>query len=250
MAAGKSTDRRDVYCDSPACNLAPKCGASRRAAFFVLGSRGTRRCLVPPFEEGTPEPIDDAAADSIVQRVASRKLAEVVLLGVPRDDLGDGGAAAFARAVRAIREATPRTQIEVYISDFGASLRNLREFLGCRPAVVHHALTTPPRLFGRVLPGSEYVHSVEVLRIVKEECDGILLRSTICLGLGETRDELVATLADLRSVRCDEVLFAPAPHPTAAMPTSAVLDKIATVATKLHFSRVAFLDHARSCVAP
>jgi len=194
---------------------------------------------VPHLAAGSPAPLDAGAPARLAEVVKRAGEPRVTLLAVVRDDLADGGAAHLVACVRAIRSAAPGVAIEVHVGDFGGSLRAVRQVLASRPDVYHHPLVTIPRLLPKLQPGSDYVHALECLRIAKEEFEPVRTRSTLCFDLGESRDELVASVADLKSVRVDELVLAPAPADLRrGTCTPETVEKAATVARKLHFPNV------------
>ncbi len=237
-------------CDDPPCPFRDRCERSATAAAVLLGPVGTRRTLVPDADSGTPSPIDPREPSQIASRASMQDVRRIALHALERDDLPDGGAATVAATVRTLRTRLPGVSLELHTGDFGGELRRVRDVLRTLPDLFHHALPTSPRLFPKVVPGGDYVQSLETLRVAKEEFERIRLRSTVVVGLGETRDELVASLADLKSVRVDEVLLAhAAPAPGRTAPSADLLARIATVAQKLHFARFEIVAHPRACVA-
>ncbi|MFN0206469.1 MAG: hypothetical protein ACKVS6_09195 [Planctomycetota bacterium] len=230
--------------------LQERCNAAKTRAYTVLGECGTRASLVPPFAAGPVPSLDTEHVSRIVNSIKKENSDTVALLCATRDDLGDSGVSVLIQIARELRAALPSLKIEFHISDLGGSIRALRELLKTSPALVHHAITAPPRLYKTALPGFDYVRSLDVMRIVKEEFDTIQLRSTFCLGLGESRDEIIASLADLKSVRCDEVFLVPADlvlkNP---MPAPESLERVRSIMEKLTFSRIEFLQFPRSCAA-
>jgi lipoyl synthase len=217
-------------------------------AHLVLGATPTRRMAVPAIEAGSPSPLDAGAPAKLADALRRSGEKRVALIAVVRDDLADGGAAHVVACVRAIRATAPGVAIEVQACDFGGSLRAVRQVLASRPDVYHHPLVTIPRLLPKLQPGSDYVHALECLRIAKEEFEPVRTRSILCYGLGESRDELVASVADLRSVRLDELVLAAAPPALRrGIVAPDTVEKAATVARKLRFPSVEVVpDSARS----
>ena len=237
-----------LFCEESHCPLVERCKPAGMGALVVLGPEGTRASLVPPIAMGTPPTVDQESVDRWVSRVKRSGQKRIALLAATRDDLVDGGAAYLGALMRAMRAAIPNVAIELHVSDFGGALNAWRDLLRMNPVLVHHAVAAAPRLYAKLFPGADYVRSLEVLRIVKEEFEPVRLRVTICLGLGETKDEIVAALADVKSVRADEVLLAVAEPPLRkAAPSAEVLEKVLTVGRKLVFARLEVLPVLRSC---
>lgn len=237
------------YCESPACPAAPACGAARAEAFLLLGPFGTRPLGPPWVPTGAVERPDVTLGERIAARAARLSLSQISLIAAQRDDLPDGGSEMLAAAVRAIRRASPATRIEITCGDFGREARCLRSVLAARPQQFHVGLGTCPRLYPKVLPGCDYVAMLECLRVAREEFETVRLKATLSFGLGETRDELVACIADLKSVRVEELCLAPAPPELrrGSGPSADWVERVALVARKLAFDRVAVLAEPRPC---
>lgn len=239
-----------TWCEATNCTFRPRCATAAIAAFAPLGPRGSHASIAPPVPSGAPGACVPRKRDAL-QWIADHKLSTVALIAPARTDLGDCGTSVLLDWFSAIRRQSPGVIIELYISDYQYHGAALRELLRARPEVVHHALTTSPRVLPKVLPGASYTASLNMLRIASEEFESIRLRSTIALGHGETRDELIACVADLKSVRVDELLFIRPPAGTAkSVATPEFLARLRQIAEKLQFQRMEVLDAPRPCVAP
>jgi lipoic acid synthetase len=237
-----------LYCEDSRCPLGARCAPAGAGALVVLGPAGTRASVVPPIAKGGPAPVDRGAIDRWVSDVKASGRSRIALIAAARDDLVDGGAAYLGVLIRALRASMPTIAIELHVGDFGGALNAWRDLLRSGPSLAHHAIAAAPRLYAKLLPGGDYVRSLEILRIVKEEFEPVRLRATICLGLGETKDEIVAALADLKSVRAEEVLLVVAEPPLRkAPPAPEVLQRVLAVGGKLGFARLEVVPHPRSC---
>lgn len=198
---------------------------------------------------GATTPLDSANIPLFVKSLQANNIRSIALLCAARDDLGDGGSAFVVETIRAIRSLRNRTFIELHICDFGGSRRALRDVLAARPDLLHHSVVTSPRFYTKFAPGFDYVRSLEILRIAKEEHETIRTRSSLAIGLGENRDDLVAALADLRSVRVDEIFLVPAQPQRKPLPPTDALEKVKIVAGKLGFDTFEILTAPRTCAA-
>jgi len=154
-------------------------------------------------KKGQPLPLDAAEPHHLLEAVQKLDLSYVVITSVTRDDLGDGGAAQFATAIKLIHEQRSNTRVEVLIPDFRGSLEALRMVIRACPDVINHNLETVPRCYPEVRPGADYARSLEVLARVKELDRKIVTKSGLMVGLGETKEEIIAVMRDLRRVNCD-----------------------------------------------
>lgn len=192
-----------TVCESAQCPNQGTCFARGTATFLLLGSNCTRRCSFCAVDHGHPEPPDSDEPLRISRAVTSLNISHVVLTSVTRDDLPDGGAAHFAATVREIRAHNPAVAIEVLIPDFRGSRQALFSVLDSRPDVLNHNLETVPRLYPRVRPQADYRQSLELLHAVKESGMSCLSKSGLMVGLGETEDEVLSVMDDLRQCGCD-----------------------------------------------
>jgi lipoyl synthase len=193
-----------TVCEEARCPNIGECFSRGTATFMVLGDLCTRRCPFCDVAHGRPQPPDPAEPAHLAETVARLRLSYVVITSVDRDDLRDGGAAHLAACIRAVRERSPRTRIEVLTPDFRGRLDVALEHLaGDPPDVMNHNLETVPRLYREVRPGADYAHSLWLLAQFKRRCGGVLTKSGLMLGLGERDDEILGVLRDLRTHHVD-----------------------------------------------
>jgi lipoic acid synthetase len=189
-----------TVCEEAACPNLGECFHHGTATFMILGDLCTRRCPFCDVGHGRPLAPDPDEPARLAATVAAMKLKYVVITSVDRDDLRDGGAAHFAACIRAIREASPGTRIEILTPDFRGRLDIALDILAADPPdVMNHNLETVPRLYKAVRPGADYANSLDLLRRFKERVPGVPTKSGIMLGLGETDDEALAVMRDLRA---------------------------------------------------
>ena len=189
-----------TVCEEASCPNIGECFGKGTATFMVLGDLCTRRCPFCDVAHGRPLPPDPLEAEHLADAVARLALRYVVVTSVDRDDLRDGGAAHFAACIRAIRRGSPRTQIEVLTPDFRGRSELALDILSADPPdVMNHNLETVPRLYREARPGADYVHSLQLLRSFKERCPRVPTKSGLMLGLGETHDEVLEVMRDLRT---------------------------------------------------
>jgi len=192
-----------TVCESAHCPNRSDCFSRGTAAFMILGDTCTRHCTFCGVKKGRPQDPDPQEPQHIVDAISTLKLGYVVATSVTRDDLPDGGAAHFARTVRAIHDHDRTIAVEVLIPDFGGSRSALQTILSARPAVLNHNLETVPRLYPEVRPEAEYGRSLELLSRGRLLADNLLIKSGIMLGLGESHWEVLEVMADLRQAGCD-----------------------------------------------
>jgi lipoic acid synthetase len=187
-----------TVCEEARCPNIGECWEARTATFMILGEVCTRRCGFCAVSHGRPAWEDWGEPDRVGRAVAELGLAHVVVTSVNRDDLADGGAAVFARTIASIRREAPGCRVEVLVPDFQGSPVALDRVLEARPDVLAHNIETVPRLYRAVRPGSRYARSLELFGRARPH-PAIARKSGLMLGLGETLDEVHATLADLRA---------------------------------------------------
>ncbi|MEM3004306.1 MAG: lipoyl synthase [Candidatus Bathyarchaeia archaeon] len=235
-----------TVCEEAHCPNSAECWGRRTATFMILGdlcTRSCRFCAVKSARRGRPvDPAEPARLAEAVRRLGVRY---VVLTSVDRDDLLDGGAGHFARCVRAIKEASPESRVEVLIPDFNGELEPLRMVVQSRPDVIGHNVETVERLQSRVRdPRASYRTSLEVLEEVKRLNPSIHTKSSLMVGLGESQDEVLETLRDLRSrgveiVTIGQYLQPSRRHiPVAEYVKPEVFERFRVMAEELGFSHV------------
>jgi len=192
-----------TVCESARCPNRTRCFAEGTATFMILGNICTRNCSFCAVKHGQPQAPDPQEPGHIVQAVARLGLRYVVITSVTRDDLPDGGSSQFAQTIRAIHEHDPGTAVEVLVPDFKGSASALRTVVDASPAVLNHNIETVPRLYPEVRPQAEYGRSLGLLKQVKLLDRNLLTKSGLMLGLGESREEVIEVMADLRQAGCD-----------------------------------------------
>jgi len=189
-----------TVCEEASCPNIGECFGKGTATFMILGDLCTRRCPFCDVAHGRPKPPDEREPDNLARTIADLGLKYVVITSVDRDDLRDGGAAHFADCIRAVRKRSPATRIEILTPDFrGRMEKALDAIAEGLPDVMNHNLETVPRLYKQARPGADYAHSLKLLKDFKARFPGIPTKSGIMVGLGETDEEIVGVLRDLRS---------------------------------------------------
>ncbi|HEY7758316.1 MAG TPA: lipoyl synthase [Burkholderiales bacterium] len=189
-----------TVCEEASCPNIGECFGKGTATFMILGDLCTRRCPFCDVAHGRPKPPDPQEPLNLARTVADLGLKYVVITSVDRDDLRDGGAAHFAQCIRAVREHSPATRIEILTPDFRRRLEKALDALAeGLPDVMNHNLETVPRLYRMARPGADYAHSLKLLQDFKVRFAGIPTKSGIMVGLGETDEEILQAMRDLRS---------------------------------------------------
>ncbi len=192
-----------TVCEEAGCPNIGECWSKRHATFMIMGDTCTRACAFCNVRTGRPQPLDPAEPRKVAEAVATLGLEHVVVTSVDRDDLDDGGANHMAETIRAIRDASPGTTIEVLTPDFLRKPGAMERVVEARPDVFNHNLETVPSLYLNVRPGARYFHSLRLLDQVKMLDPTIFTKSGIMIGLGETRNEVLQLMDDLRSADVD-----------------------------------------------
>ena len=192
-----------TVCQEARCPNLGECFAEGTATFLILGRVCTRACGFCAVERGAPAPPDAAEPERVSQAVQMMGLHYAVVTSVTRDDLPDGGASSFAKTIRAIRASNPKTKVEVLIPDFKGDRNSLKIVLRERPEILNHNVETIPRFYPRVRPLADYERSLNLLKTSKDEYPQIATKSGLMLGFGETREEVLEVLRDLREAMCD-----------------------------------------------
>ena len=192
-----------TVCEEARCPNLGDCFSKGTATFLILGRVCTRNCGFCAVERGTPLPLNESEPETVARAVGELRLQYVVLTSVTRDDLQDGGASHYAEAIRAIRALDPGVKIEVLIPDLKGDRTALETALKEQPDVLNHNVETVPRLYPQVRPQADYKGSLELIRRAKEIGPSLLTKSGFMLGLGETQEEVLNLLTDLREVGCD-----------------------------------------------
>jgi len=193
-----------TVCEEASCPNIGECFGKGTATFMIMGDKCTRRCPFCDVGHGRPDPLDVDEPRKLAQTIAALKLKYVVITSVDRDDLRDGGAAHFVDCIRHTRAAAPDTRIEILVPDFrGRDDRALGILREAPPDVMNHNLETIPRLYKEARPGSDYAFSLNLLKKFKEQVPGVPTKSGLMVGLGETDDEILQTMRDMRAHAID-----------------------------------------------
>ena len=190
-----------TVCQEAGCPNIYECWEDREATFLIGGDQCTRRCDFCQIATGKPTALDKMEPTKVATSVQKMELRYATVTGVARDDMEDGGAWLYAETVRKIHELNPDTGVELLIPDFNADPDQLAEVFGSRPEVLAHNVETVPRIFKRIRPGFRYQRSLDVITMARE--DGLVTKSNLILGMGETREEISEAMRDLHEAGCD-----------------------------------------------
>ena len=192
-----------TVCEEARCPNQGKCFSQSTATFMILGDRCTRNCSFCAVESSVPLPLDPDEPGKVAEAASALGLRFVVITSVTRDDLPDGGAAQFAKTIKAVRDRIKSIKIEVLTPDFKGDDEALKTVMHARPDVFNHNIETVPSLYKRVRPMADYEISLNVLRTARSLCHDVKIKSGIMLGLGEKETEVVSVMEDLRNMGCD-----------------------------------------------
>jgi lipoic acid synthetase len=205
-----------TVCEEASCPNIGECFGKGTATFMIMGDKCTRRCPFCDLGHGRPDPLDEQEPIHLAQTIAKLKLNYVVITSVDRDDLLDGGAGHFVSCIKNIRELSPTTKIEVLVPDFRGRLDRALDILNaCPPDVMNHNLETTNRLYKQARPGSDYLHSLKLLKDFKALHPDIPTKSGIMVGLGETDEEIIEIMKDMRAHDVDMITIGQYLQPTA-----------------------------------
>jgi len=189
-----------TVCEEASCPNIGECFGKGTATFMIMGDKCTRRCPFCDVGHGRPDPLDTDEPLNLAKTIAALKLKYVVITSVDRDDLRDGGAGHFVECIQQVRALSPSTRIEVLVPDFrGRMDRALAILKTAPPDVMNHNLETIPRLYKEARPGSDYQFSLSLLQRFKQEVPGVPTKSGLMVGLGETDDEILQAMRDMRA---------------------------------------------------
>ena len=189
-----------TVCEEASCPNIGECFGKGTATFMIMGDKCTRRCPFCDVGHGRPDPLDTQEPENLAQTVAKLKLNYVVITSVDRDDLRDGGADHYVQCITRTRELSPQTQIEVLVPDFRGRLEKALDILADGlPDVMNHNLETVPRLYKEARPGADYAHSLKLLKDFKMRFPKIPTKSGLMVGLGETDEEILEVMRDMRA---------------------------------------------------
>jgi lipoic acid synthetase len=235
-----------TVCEEASCPNLSECFSHGTATFMIMGDKCTRRCSFCDVAHGRPDPLDPNEPINLANTIHAMQLRYVVITSVDRDDLRDGGASHFTACLRKIREKNPAIKIEVLVPDYRGRMEvALNETGNELPDVFNHNIETVPRLYKAARPGSDYAHSLLLLKEFKARFPQIPTKSGLMLGLGETDEEIKQTLMDLRAHDVDMLTLGQYLQPSkfhipvARYITPLAFKDFATLATELGFKNVA-----------
>ncbi len=239
-------NRLHTVCEEASCPNLSECFNHGTATFMIMGDKCTRRCSFCDVAHGRPDPLDSEEPENLAKTIAQMQLRYVVITSVDRDDLRDGGAAHFSACLKAIRAKNPEIKIEVLVPDFRGRMEvALDEIAKQLPDVFNHNLETIPRLYKQARPGSDYQWSLRLLKEFKQRFPHVPTKSGLMLGLGETNEEIVDVLKEMRAHDIDMLTLgqylAPSTHHirVARFVTPQEFDELGNIAKQLGFTRVA-----------
>ncbi len=203
-----------TVCEEAGCPNIGECWSQKHATFMIMGDTCTRACAFCNVKTGMPDGLDPDEPENVATAVEKLGLEHVVVTSVDRDDLADGGAEHFARVIRAIRARSPGTTIEILTPDFLRKDGALEVVVAAKPDVFNHNLETVAAKYLTVRPGARYFHSIRLLQRVKELDPTLFTKSGIMVGLGETRNEVLQLMDDLRSADVDFITIGQYLQPT------------------------------------
>ena len=203
-----------TVCEEAGCPNIGECWSKKHATFMIMGDTCTRACAFCNVKTGMPGPLVTDEPEKVADAIARMGLSHAVITSVDRDDLADGGARHFARTITEIRKASPLTTIEVLTPDFLKKDGALDIVVEAKPDVFNHNLETVPALYLRIRPGARYFHSLRLLQRVKELDHTMFTKSGIMVGLGETREQVMQVMDDMRSADIDFITIGQYLQPT------------------------------------
>ena len=203
-----------TVCEEAGCPNIGECWSKKHATFMIMGDTCTRACAFCNVKTGMPEALVRDEPEKVADAIARMGLEHAVITSVDRDDLDDGGAGHIARTIREVRKASPSTTIEVLTPDFLKKDGALEKVVEARPDVFNHNLETVPAVYLKIRPGARYFHSLRLLQRVKELDPAMFTKSGIMVGLGETREQVMQVMDDMRSADIDFITIGQYLQPT------------------------------------
>ena len=230
-------NKLNTVCEEAACPNIGECWSKGHATVMILGDTCTRACAFCNIKTGVPNKVDPHEPRNLAEAVGTVGLKHVVITSVDRDDLEDGGAAHFAQCIEYIRTTAPDTTVEILTPDFLRKEHAIPVIAGARPDVFNHNIETVPSLYKSIRPGARYFNSLHLLKKVKELQPGVFTKSGIMVGLGETMDEVLQVMDDLRAAEVDFMTIGQYLQPT---PKHAPVDRFVTPEEFDYLQRVAY----------
>ena len=235
-----------TVCEEAQCPNLDECFNHGTATFMIMGGICTRRCPFCDVAHGKPKPLDSDEPQHLADTITAMKLKYVVITSVDRDDLRDGGAGHYANCIKAVRQQSPEIKIEILVPDFrgrmGVALKKINQAL---PDIFNHNLETVPRLYKQTRPGADYQWSLNLIKQFKALHPQVITKSGLMLGLGETDEEIIEVMRDLRKHDCDMLTLGqylqPSQHhlPVERYVTPEIFDELAKIAEELGFTNIA-----------
>ncbi len=193
----------NTVCQEAACPNIGECWSKKHATVMILGSTCTRACAFCNIKTGVPDKLDPHEPDNLAMAISKLGLKHVVITSVDRDDLDDGGAGHFSQCIKKIKGLSPNMTVEVLTPDFRFKKGAIETVVAAKPDVYNHNIETVPRLYASIRPGARYYHSLRLLQNVKELDDSIFTKSGIMVGLGESKEEVLQVMDDMRAAGVD-----------------------------------------------
>ena len=252
MEGNLEHNRLHTICQEACCPNQGECFSKGVATFLIMGNVCTRSCRFCAVDSGTPSALDADEPLRLAEEVKRLGLRFVVITSVTRDDLTDGGAGHFARVIEVMRQECPGVGIEVLIPDFQGSRPALQTVIDATPEVLNHNIETVPRLYASVRPQAAYGRSIELLREAKALDPSLTTKSGLMVGLGETREEVLEVMVDLRSASCDVITIgqylspSAGHHPVVEYVNPEIFEKYRRDALRLGFRDAASSPFVRS----
>lgn len=231
------THKLNTVCEEAACPNIGECWAKKHATVMILGSICTRACRFCNVTTGRPDQLDPHEPENLANAASKLGLEHIVITSVDRDDLDDGGANHYAECIRQLRQKCDTTTIEILTPDFRNKDGALEIVVDAKPDVYNHNIETVPSLYNNIRPGARYFHSLNLLKKVKEMDPSIFTKSGLMLGLGETKEEVIQVMDDLRAAEVDFITLGQYLQPT---PKHAEVKKFATPEEFEYFKKVAY----------
>jgi len=242
----------NTVCREANCPNSSECYSRKTATFMILGTNCTRNCRFCNVRHGNPAPPQPEEPGNVAQAIKELELKYVVVTSVTRDDLPDGGDGHFAKTVHEIRQISRGTLIEILIPDFKGDPKALKTVAEAKPDVISHNMETIQKLYPEVRPQAEYARSLELLGKIKTLCPDIRTKSGFMVGLGETKEQVIKLLGDLREVSCELLTIgqylAPTKqhYPVQEYIEPTMFDEYKTIAKEMGFAHVASAPLVRS----
>ena len=227
----------NTVCEEAACPNIGECWSQKHATVMILGDTCTRACSFCNVITGKPGPVDLLEPENVGIMALKTGLKHMVITSVDRDDLADGGAEHFAKCISKVRELAPRTTVEVLTPDFRNKLGALEIVISAYPDVFNHNLETVPRLYKSIRPGSNYLHSLNLLKEAKILNQEVFTKSGIMVGLGENKNEIIQVMDDQRSANVDFLTIGQYLQPTLQ---HAKIDRYVTPEEFIEFEEIAY----------